>query len=40
MSYAINTWKERFVERSKILAIQIRKIILLNYQNNYVKYSN
>jgi len=33
--------KNGFAERSKILAaLQMRKIILLNYKNNYVERSN
>jgi len=33
--------KNGFAERSKILArIEIRKVILLNYQNNYIERSN
>jgi len=31
--------KEHFAERSKILA-GYRKVILLNYQNNYIERSN
>jgi len=32
--------KNGFAERSKILAGDHRKIILLNYQNNYIERSN
>jgi len=32
--------KNAFAERFKILAGQIRKVILLDYQNNYVQRSN